>query len=195
MSQKFSGVFRMDRQGRRIVKKRQRMGWILGAMLVLSGGCGPQAVPSNATANDDKAAPELLLPLTQGAAPVKLSSWKGKVVLLDFWASWCEPCRESIPEVERLYKKYHAKGLEVVGISVDAKKDGAKITAAVKTLGMTYPVVLSADIPEVDTKYQHDGIPQMYLIDKNGRISQAITGYDPGGNLDSKIEALLDEKG
>ena len=184
----------MGRQGRRIVRKRQRMGWILGALLVLSGGCGPEAFSSNAAANEGKAAPDILLPLTKGAAPVALSSWKGKVVLLDFWASWCEPCRESIPEIERLYKKYHAKGLQVVGISEDAKTAGSKISAAVKALGMTYPIVLSADIPDLNTKYQHDGIPQMYLIDKRGHISQAITGYDSGGNLDAKIEALLNEK-
>jgi thiol-disulfide isomerase/thioredoxin len=167
---------------------------MLGALLVLSGGCGPVATSGTATATEGKAAPEIMLPLQKGAAPVALSHWKGKVVVIDFWATWCGPCRDSIPELERVYQKYHAKGLEVVGISTDAPADTAKVPEAVKSLGMTYPVALAADIPDIDAKYPLEGIPQMYLIDKKGNISQAITGYGPGINLDAKVEALLNEK-
>jgi thiol-disulfide isomerase/thioredoxin len=176
--------------------KRQGMVWIAGALVVLAGGCGPQAGSSAGVASEGQPAPEIAMPLQKGAAPVALSSWKGKVVILDFWATWCQPCRQSIPEVERVYAKYHAKGLEVVGISVDEAQTAAKVPAAVKELKMTYPVVLYTDIPDLASKYVFEGIPQMYLIDKKGNISQSISGFDPNGsNLDAKVEALLNEKG
>ncbi len=175
------------------MSKRQWVVWILGALAALSGGCGPQGNSGSGVAREGERAPELTLPLTKGAAPVALSHWKGKVVLIDFWATWCDPCRKSIPEIERIYTKYHAKGLEVVGIAVDETNTAAQVPAAVQNLGMTYPVVLYSDIPEVRTKYVFDGIPQLYLIDKQGNISQSLSGFDPGGNLDAKVEALLNE--
>ncbi len=167
---------------------------LAGAAVVL-WGCGPQTGSvSGVTADEEnKPAPEIALPLTKGAAPVALSSWKGKVVILDFWATWCQPCRQSIPELERTYEKYHAKGLEVVGVSVDESSSAGNIPTAVKEMGMTYPVVLASDIPDIGSKYVFNGIPAMFLIDKKGRISQFVEGYNPSGNLDAKVEALLKE--
>ena len=174
--------------------KREAGKLIVGAVAVLLVGCGPHADSNSAGGSEVQAAPEIALPVKRGAPPVPLSAWKGKVVLLDFWATWCGPCRESIPEIELIYQKYHAKGLEVVGISTDAPSDVPKIAAAMKKLGMTYPVVLSSDIPDIETKYEHPGLPHMFLIDKKGNISDSITGYRPGSNLDAKVEALLNEK-
>ncbi len=170
---------------------------MLGALAAVLAGCGPHADSSagvGSQAGETKVAPEIALPLKKGAAPVALSAWKGKVVILDFWATWCAPCRASIPEIERIYKKYHEKGLEVVGISVDEPGTAAGIPAAVAELGMTYPVVLYTDIPDVRTKYDFNGIPQLYLIDKKGNISDSISGLDESGSLDAKVEALLNEK-
>ena len=169
---------------------------VLMAAALLIWGCGPRMAPDKQSASADgdlKAAPEIALPITKGAAPVALSSWKGKVVLIDFWATWCGPCRESIPEVERVYQKYHGQGLEVVGISVDDARTAPLVPASVKKLGMTYPVVLASDIADIRSKYVFDGIPQMYLIDRKGNISQSIAGLDLSGNLDTKVEALLKE--
>lgn len=173
---------------------RQARGWMLGACTLLLGGCGPTANPNTGTGSDIKAAPDIMLPVKRGAPPVALSAWKGKVVVLDLWATWCEPCRKSIPELERIYTKYHAKGLEVVGISTDEPKDVAKVAATMKELHMTYPVVLSSDIPDFDSKYEHSGLPSMFLIDRKGNISEAFAGYNPSSNLDAKIEAMLNEK-
>jgi cytochrome c biogenesis protein CcmG/thiol:disulfide interchange protein DsbE len=176
-----------------MMKRRGAVG-MLAAVVALAWGCGPQTDPDNGTMGENQAAPDLSIPLKKGATPVSLSSLKGKVVLLDFWATWCGPCRESIPEIERIYKKYHGRGLEVVGISVDEVANADKIPGVVKELGMTYPVVLYTDIPDVRTKYEFSSIPQMYIIDKKGNISQSIPGFKPDSNLDAKIEALLNAK-
>ncbi len=168
----------------------------LTAAALLIWGCGPQVAPDKQSASADgdlKTAPEIALPITKGSAPVALSSWKGKVVLIDFWATWCGPCRDSIPEIERIYQKYHGQGLEVVGISVDEASTAPLVPASVKELGMTYPVVLASDIADIRSKYVFSAIPHMFLIDKKGNISQSIEGYDPSGNLDAKVEALLKE--
>ena len=95
---------------------------VLGAMFALIGGL----LASSAEALDAGAkAPEIGLKDLSGKT-VDLASLAGKVVILDFWATWCAPCREEMPELQKFYKKYNAKGLEIVGISVDKGPDGIK---------------------------------------------------------------------
>ena len=136
-----------------------------------------------------KAAPDLPLQLERDAPPVLLSSLKGKVVLLDFWATWCGPCRQSIPQLEKLYAKYHPEGLEVVGISID--ETAAPVPAAIAELGMTYPVVQAFDIPGIASRYDFTAIPQAYLIDKKGRIAGVLTGSNEDPAL--QVAVLLAE--
>src|SRR5437016_8335720 len=87
-----------------------------------------------------KPAPEIGVRTKAGS--VKLSDLKGKVVLLDFWATWCGPCRMSIPGIERLYEKNHARGFEVLGISKDDNAAGPAIASFIKEMGMKYPAGL-----------------------------------------------------
>ncbi len=132
-------------------------------------------------------APDLTLPNTNGDM-VKLSSFKGKVVLLDFWASWCFPCRQSIPAVNKLYEKYKAMGFEVVGLSVDSKKkDWLK---AIKALKMKYTQVNDNGgwNSAAAAQYGVEAIPATFLIDKKGRIA-AIDAE--GADLEAKIAELL----
>jgi cytochrome c biogenesis protein CcmG/thiol:disulfide interchange protein DsbE len=136
-------------------------------------------------------APELSLPLEPGKPSVTLASLKGKVVILDFWATWCGPCRESIPELEKLYTKYHAQGLEVVGVSVDDSAD--VLPAAIKALGMTYPVVLANNVPDIRNKFKFESIPQMFVVDKQGRQAANYEGFDPTLDLEAAIKPLLAE--
>jgi len=104
--------------------------------------------------------------------PVSLASFKGKYVLIDFWASWCGPCRRESPNVLAAYQKYKAKGFEVLGISLDRGKDKAAWLEAIKTDGLTWTQVsdLNGWENQVAKLYGIEEIPQNYLIDPNGII-------------------------
>lgn len=136
-------------------------------------------------------APDFNMVLTPGAPPTALSSLKGKVVILDFWATWCGPCRMAIPELQKLYDKYHSQGLEVVGLSVDDTAD--PVPGTVKELGMTYPVTMAKDIPNLADKYAFYELPHMYIIDKLGRQAADFKGYNPNLNLEAAITTALAE--
>lgn len=110
-------------------------------------------------------APEFSLKTRDGKT-VSLSDYKGKYLLIDFWASWCGPCRQMIPEVKKIYKAFHSKGLEVLNVSLDAKeKDWLK---ALDKEQMPWSQV--RDTKDVDKMFNVTGIPDMFLIDKEGKI-------------------------
>ena len=108
----------------------------------------------------------------QQGNPVKLSQWagKGNCVLIDFWASWCGPCRQEMPNVVANYKKYHEKGFEIVGVSFDSKADAWK--KAVADLGMTWPQMsdLKGWSSAGAKAYGVTSIPASVLLDGEGRI-------------------------
>lgn len=114
-------------------------------------------------------APDIALPTMNGDT-IRLSSLKGKVVLLDFWASWCGPCRSSNKELVKLYPKYKAKGFEIFGVSIDAGRNNwlkAIKKDKVNWLQVNDPGDWSAKIVAQWGLY---GIPTSYLIDKNGKL-------------------------
>jgi thiol-disulfide isomerase/thioredoxin len=124
--------------------------------------------------------------------PTSLSALRGKVVVLDFWATWCGPCRMSIPRLNELFKAHRKEGLLVIGISVDDPSTQAYVPVVKKELKMEYPVTLETDIPDIANKYEHDGIPAVYLIDRNGNIRFHQDGYS--SEIDDTILKLLKEK-
>lgn len=129
--------------------------------------------------------------------PLSLSSLKGKVVLVDLWATWCGPCRMSIPGTVALYKKHHGDGLEVVGVALE-EDDGSNVRPFAKQYGMTYPVGLptSADaVRELQQRVGSGGIPLMALVDKKGVIRYVQRGYAPGveQEIETQVETLLKE--
>jgi peroxiredoxin len=142
---------------------------------------------ANAQVRVGQAAPEIALPDAKDSV-VKLSSFKGKVVLIDFWASWCYPCRESIPGVVKLYNKYRGQGFEVVAVSIDSKRSEWK--KASKYFRLPYTSLLDPagwNAKVIDT-YGVNGIPATFLLDKQGRI---VAIDEEGPALESAIKRLL----
>lgn len=112
-------------------------------------------------------APDFTLRSLDGTS-LTLSAWRGKAVLLNFWATWCVPCRTEMPAIERLYRRYRAQGLEVAAINLDAlSADG--VHAFLKEVSVTFPVLLD---PQWSTTsaYRVLGLPTTYLIDASGDV-------------------------
>lgn len=139
-----------------------------------------------ATTNGQEA-PEINLPTPEGKE-LALSSFKGKVVLVDFWASWCGPCRREMPNVVKAYNKYKDKGFEIYGVSLDQDKE--RWLEAIKKDGITWPQV--SDLKYWDCEaakvYGVQGIPFTVLLDKNGKI---LAKGLRGAELEKAIENAL----
>ena len=132
-------------------------------------------------------APELILPMPNDK-DLALSSLRGKVVLIDFWASWCAPCRKELPNVKRAYEKYKSKGFEILGVSLD--KDRNAWLEAVSKEGLTWPQV--SDLKQWQSEacqiYAIQSIPYTVLIDKDGKI---LATELRGAELDKKLSEVF----
>lgn len=107
----------------------------------------------------------------------KSSQFAGKPLIIDFWATWCNTCKETVPKLAELQDKYKAKGLTVVGISVD-KGSAEKVAKAAKKLGINYLVLLDKE-NTMGAVFGFNGIPSVYVFDRRGKLATAMPGYDP----------------
>jgi cytochrome c biogenesis protein CcmG/thiol:disulfide interchange protein DsbE len=120
--------------------------------------------------------------------PVKLSDFKGKVVILDFWATWCPPCRAEIPNFVELQKEYGKQGLAVVGISLDDNPAG--VVDFAKAQGINYPIVMGDQ--DVAAAYGGvEAIPTTFVIDPAGNIVNKHVGYTEKAEFEAEIKKLL----
>lgn len=123
-----------------------------------------------------------------GGKTVKLSEFKGRPVLLDFWATWCPPCRASIPEIEKLHKSYSSKGLVVLAISLD-QGGWDSVKDFVTESGITYTVLKGTD--DVASKYHVRTIPMLVIVDKEGKIYKRYLGLGEDDQLDKDVKSVL----
>lgn len=121
---------------------------------------------------------------------VTLSSFKGKVLMIDFWATWCGPCKVEIPHFVEFQNQYGKEGLQIVGISVDDTAD--KLAPYVRDMKMNYPVLLGLDRDDVQEAFGPIvGIPVSVLISRDGKICAMHTGLTGKDVFEREIKALL----
>ncbi len=150
-----------------------------------------RVIPKLEEMKDHPAAPDFTLTNPDGKK-VALKDYRGKLVFLNFWASWCAPCRAEMPAMERLYRELKGQGFEILAVNVKDKRNDA--LALVKELKLTYPILLDPD-GEVGLLYGAWGMPATYLIDRNGVVLARMWGpadwYSPAAR--KLIKALLEQ--
>ena len=149
-------------------------------LIVLSGLLGMASRPPLV----GSPAPEIVLKDLQGRE-VKLSDLRGKVVLLNFWATWCKPCKEEMPAMQASYDKLRDKGFVV--LAVNELEDTARVAEHIRTHGHTFEVVMDHN-NQVANKYGVVGLPASFLIDRQGIVRERVSG-----NLltESRIEEMV----
>lgn len=156
---------------------------LLGAALALSAGFAGSAAPSSA--------PDFTLRTADGRN-LRLQELRGQVVMVNFWASWCAPCRVEMPHLNRLADKYRSSGFTLLGVNVD--DDPKNATAAAAKMGVRFPVLLDGD-KRVVKLYDVATMPSTILIDRDGRIRYLHRGYRDGyeETYDQQVRELLKE--
>jgi len=133
-------------------------------------------------------APDFDLPRYDGSGNVSLEGLRGKVVVIDFWATWCSPCLRTLPDLQRVYEKYRGQNVEIIGVSDDAP---ASASATIRRLGLTFPT-LRDPARVMHDKYLVDPIPRTLVIGTDGIVAADFTGVpDITGKLEQAIDAAL----
>lgn len=143
-------------------------------------GCAPDAKPANLdfTIKD------------MDGNDVALSAHKGKVILLDFWATWCGPCKFEIPGFIELYAQYGGEGLQVLGFSVDDSVPALRDYAA--QMKMNYPVLVGQGRDDVVEAFgPMEGLPTTFIIGRDGKVCASHTGFTEKEKFEAQIKALL----
>jgi peroxiredoxin len=121
---------------------------------------------------------------------LRLKEQRGRVVMVNFWATWCAPCRQEMPQLNRLYEKYRSSGFVLLGVNVD--DDPSKANEVATKLGVTFPILLDAD-KTVSKLYDLSTMPSTVIIDRDGKVRYVHRGYLAGyeDNYEKQIRELL----
>jgi len=146
--------------------------------------------PVNAASIQGKA-PNFTLKSNSGKN-VKLSELRGQVILLNFWASWCGPCRQEMPLLEKLHKRYSALGFTVLGVNVE--EDPRKAKTLLKDISVSFPILFDTS-NKVSKQYKVSAMPSTVMIDRNGNMRYLHKGYKPGDEAQYKkwVKKLIKE--
>lgn len=157
--------------------------WLTRAPTEVHGG--PPPAPRQGFA-----APDFTLQTLDGRT-LTLNDLRGKAVVLNFWATWCSPCKAEMPALQKVYSATHGQGVEIIAITVESNT--ANIQRFVEAYHLTFPIGLDAGAA-VSRRYRVEGTPTTFFIDKNGIIQAVVVGGPMSeGLIRSKIEALLEE--
>ena len=162
---------------------------ILAAFLLI---VEPFAVANPVTVNQEakaQAAPQFALKDLKGRV-ARLADYKGKVLLINFWATWCAPCRAEMPDLARLQKEYETRGLQIIGITHPPFK-GQSVRRMAKRLKVNYPILLGT--PRVSAEYGvSDVLPVTFVVDRDGKIRARILGILEADEFDRSVKPLLE---
>ena len=124
---------------------------------------------------------------------VSLSDYRGEVVLVNFWATWCAPCQVEMPELQKIYAELGDRGLEILSVSVDDSRSKSKVGPLVSSKGYTFPVLLDTETEVVSRYNAQRVLPYTVIFDRSGEIAHRHLGYNPGdeATIRQEIEALL----
>jgi peroxiredoxin len=144
-----------------------------------------------AVAADNGPAPQFTLG-AKGGGTINLAQYKGQVVMINFWASWCGPCRQEMPYLEDIYKKYNKLGFTLLGVNVEP--DSKAADDWLKATPVTFPVGYDKD-SKVSQMYAVSGMPSTVIIDRKGNLRYVHHGYKPGdeGEYMNSVRALIRE--
>lgn len=158
---------------------------VLASVDPVLAALGPR--PSGPGPAQGDQAPDFALPTITGDT-LRLSDYRGKIVLLDFWATWCGPCRSELPHVREAYQRYHPRGFEIVGVSLDQTPE--KLKEFIKANDMTWPQIFQGRgaMTPLKQSYMVKSIPSTFLLDRDGRV---VATQLRGAQLAQVIEALL----
>ena len=136
-------------------------------------------------------APPIKLTTTSGQ-PITLNNYKGYVLVMDFFATWCIPCKESIPHLNSLNRKYGKQGLQILGVSVDEGSD-REVKSFIAERKISYPVAIAGE--ELQNDYGLRSIPTVYVINKKGMVVERLQGYSDqtAKTLEDTVKRLLAE--
>jgi peroxiredoxin len=159
-----------------------------GALRFSTVGQSPDAT-SRITASEKKIAPDFELKTLDGRT-LKLSDFRGKAIILNLWATYCGPCRVEMPWLNELYKQYHSRGLEVVGVSMDDDGEQQQVADFVRELGVSYTILLGNHT--VGDAYGGGRLlPQTFFIDRDGHTVASATGMTTKSEFERAIKDLF----
>lgn len=166
----------------------------IAALLALAlTACGGQQTGSGGGADSAaNAAPDFTLKDIDGRT-VRLSDYRGKVVVINFWATWCVPCAAELPHLQRIYDKYRARGLELLAVSMDGPESVASVVPQARQYGLTFPVLIDEETRVVGIYNPKRTAPYTAIIGRDGAVANTREGYSAGDEvaLEAELQALL----
>ncbi|MGC4117558.1 MAG: TlpA disulfide reductase family protein [Myxococcales bacterium] len=164
--------------------------------LALVGCATTGSSSSSSTASASAAATEaadFTVKATDGSTFTLSEHLGKKVIVLDFWATWCVPCMTALPHLEQIWQKHKDQGLLVVAVAMDGPETVAQVAPMARSHGLTFPVLLDEETRAVSVYNPHRSAPYQVIIGKDGRIASAREGYNPGDEvaLEKTLVALL----
>lgn len=162
-----------------------------GAAVAALGALAATAPRAHAAVAPSMPAPDFTLRSAEGGN-LRLGELRGRVVLVNFWATWCGPCKIEMPHLNRLYEKYRSAGFVLLGINID--EDPKQAVALATRLGLKFPLLFDTD-KAVSRRYALDSMPGTVLIDRDGKVRHVHKGYREGveATYDAQVRALVKE--